>query len=291
MNSSASNPLLPTTPPTPLPLVPSECDRTRTGSNASSCISMAATRTVQSLFGADFGPCWDDFYCSHGRIRGRLYVVTNGVLFFSSLLGFERRLCLQFTDISTLVLHRTTSIRIEIADYDTYIFRSFHDREKVLQLLIRLKRLAEKKRTRVSTAISSDTVFGRTECPEIDTFLNWEMQQIGYDTGTRSFELKPQSSLSFSALHTSFSSSHIDRNTADDTQSPLPNRQRAVSDSVIQPPINAQSSNRSILESENNRDGISVQSTISTIQEAWDETAQTLATKKEIGIAVSFISC
>jgi hypothetical protein len=187
---------------------------------------------------------------------------------------------LQFTDISALVLHRTTSIRIEIADYDTYIFRSFHDREKVLQLLIRLKRLAEKKRTRASTI--SATVFGRTECQEVDNFINWEMQQQNeYKNDTRSFELNPQSSLSFAALHTSFSSSHIDR-TTDDSQH-LPNRRRAVSDSVIQP-INTQS-NCSTLESES-RDAISVQSTVSTLQEAWDETFQTLATKKEIGINV-----
>ena len=174
-------------------LEPSELDR-------ASLVS-AATRTVQHLFGADFGPCWGDFCCSHGRIRGRLYVVTNGILFFSSLLGFERRLCLQFTDISALVLHRTTSIRIEIADYDTYIFRSFHDREKVLQLLIRLKSLLEKKRIRAN----NNRTIGRSEYREGNNFANWEMQQI---FSYRSFVHNPKSSSSLPALHTSFSYSN-----------------------------------------------------------------------------------
>ena len=251
--------------------VPSELSELDRASSISS-----ATRTIQSLFEADFGPCWGDFHCSHGRIRGHLYVVTNGILFFSSLLGFERRLCLQFSDISAIVLHRTTSIRIEIADYDTYIFRSFHDREKVLQLLIRLKRLVEKNRTRASTSV------GRSECQEGENFGSWEMQQIEYENGNRSFEHNPQSSLSFPALHTSFSSSNINRS-SDDTI-PLPNRRRAVSDSIVQPNNNTQT-NHFILESEN-RDTNSVQSSVSTIQEAWEETTQTLATKKETGIEV-----
>jgi hypothetical protein len=246
---------------------PSELDR-------ASSVS-AATRTIQTLFGADFGSCWGDFYCSHGRIRGRLFVVTNGILFFSSLLGFERRLCLQFADISALVLHRTTSIRIEIADYDTYIFRSFHDREKVLQLLIRLKRLVEKKRIRGHTTV------GRSEYREGDNAASWDIQQIEYENCNRSFEHNPKSSLSFPALHTSFSSSNINRS-IDDT-GPQPNRRRAASDSIVQP--NSTQTNHFILENEN-RDTNSVHSSVSTIQESWEETTQTLAGKKEIGIEV-----
>ena len=249
---------------------PSELDR-------ASSIS-AATRTVQALFGADFGPCWGDFYCSHGRIRGRLYVVTNGILFFSSLLGFERRLCLQFSDISVLVLHRTTSIRIEIADYDTYIFRSFHDREKVLLLLIRLKRLVEKKRIRARTI----GTIRRSDHGEGDNFANWETQQIEYENGNRSFEHNPKSSLSFPALHTSFSSSNINRS-SDDTMQQLPNRRRAASDSVVQQ--NTTETNHFIPENENG-DARSLQSSLSTIQDAWEETSQTLASKTDIGIEV-----
>jgi hypothetical protein len=43
-----------------------------------------ATQMVHSLFGVEFGPCWGDFFCSHGRIRGRPYAVTNGILFYSN---------------------------------------------------------------------------------------------------------------------------------------------------------------------------------------------------------------
>ena len=261
---------------------PSESDTH--GAHHTTITSTTTSRhVVQSLFGADFGPCWGDFFCSHGRIRGRLYVVANGILFFSSLLGFERRLCLQFSDISALALHRTTSIRIDIADYDTYIFRSFQDREKVLRLLIRLKLLVEKNRTGANAMFdTTNTTLERSKYRDTDNFVNYEIQQMEHESGTRSFGCSPQSSLSFPALHASFSSSNIDRSS--DNTSPLPNRRRAVSDSGVQSIKETTSS--SILESEN-RDGTSVQSSVSTLQEVWEEATQILASKKEIGIDVS----
>jgi len=102
------------------------------------------------------GPCWGDFDCSHQRIPGRLYAVTSGILFYSNLLGFERRLCLQYDDIQSLTLYRTTSLRIELMNSsnggpaEVYIFRSFRNREQVLQLLMGLKRLADEERMGVT---------------------------------------------------------------------------------------------------------------------------------------------
>ena len=119
----------------------------------------AASAMVHALFGNSFtgsnnlaaqqqpslGPCWGDFDCTHAHIRGRLYAVTTGILFYSNLLGFERRLCLQFADIRSMALYRTTSLKIELWDETNYVFKSFKDRTQVLQLLIGLKRLADEK--------------------------------------------------------------------------------------------------------------------------------------------------
>ena len=104
----------------------------------------ASTAVVEALFGPGLGPCWGDFSCTYNRIRGRLYATSQAVLFYTNLLGFERRICLLLRDISRMELFRTTSLRFSTRDDETYIFKSFNDREQVLHLLNGLKILAFK---------------------------------------------------------------------------------------------------------------------------------------------------
>ena len=104
----------------------------------------ASSDIVKALFGASVGPCWGDFFCTYNRIRGRLYATSQAILFYTNLLGFERRICLIFREIVHMELYRTTSIRINTVDCETYVFRSFNDRQQVLHLLNGLKVLAEK---------------------------------------------------------------------------------------------------------------------------------------------------
>jgi hypothetical protein len=103
----------------------------------------ANTDLVRLLFGVP-GTCWGSFACSHARIPGRMYAITTSVLFYSNVLGLERRFCLNFTDIVAIALHRTTSLRFELANDEVYIFRSFPDRHLVLKLLSGLRRLSTK---------------------------------------------------------------------------------------------------------------------------------------------------
>jgi hypothetical protein len=236
-----------------------------------------ATNMVHSLFGVNFGPCWGDFFCSHGRIRGRLYAVTNGILFYSNLLGFERRLCLQFTDVTSIALHRTTSIRIEVADYDAYIFRSFHNREQVLQLLIRLKQLVDKKRSRASNH-TTPTNDDETERYGIDRFEQWEKRQIEYENEWRNNEVHTESDQSVPGLHTSFSSSNVHHSFVGSLM--LPNRRRALSDSVVRspdiqvtPPDVCNINPFSELPDNN-------------LQESWIATSRKMLSLDEVGIAV-----
>jgi hypothetical protein len=121
--------------------IPSESEHSqRRGDSALS----ASSDVVQALFGDSVGPCWGDFFCTHSRIRGRLYATSQAILFYTNLLGFERRLCLLFRDVDAMELFKTTSVRITMMDYETYVFKSFNDREQVLNLLSGLKILADR---------------------------------------------------------------------------------------------------------------------------------------------------
>lgn len=103
-----------------------------------------SSETVKALFGDAVGPCWGDFYCTNNRIRGRFYATTHGILFYTNLLGFERRLCLLFREVEDMTLFKTTSIAVTMVDCETYIFKSFNDREQVLHLLNALRSIGNK---------------------------------------------------------------------------------------------------------------------------------------------------
>jgi hypothetical protein len=105
--------------------------------------------TATELFGSSFGASKGDFSCSHARVKGNLYATTKAILFYSNLLGFEKRITLRYRDIINMELYRTTSIRITLFDYDSYIFRSFKDRESVLRLLKKLKVASQRNDARV----------------------------------------------------------------------------------------------------------------------------------------------
>jgi hypothetical protein len=106
----------------------------------------ASTQIVRALFGSAVGECSGDYFCTHNRIRGRLYATSLAVLFHSNLLGFERRICLRYCEIVEMELFRTTSIRITMFDSEQYVLRSFNDRVQVLRMLKGLKILSDRRR-------------------------------------------------------------------------------------------------------------------------------------------------
>jgi hypothetical protein len=120
----------------------------------------ASSDTVQALFGESAGSSWGDFFCTHNRIRGRLFATSQAVLFYSNLLGFERRLSLRYQDVMEMELYRSTSIRISTVDCETYIFKSFHQRKHVLQLLRGLKILVDRQQNRWSSQDDAGSTTG-----------------------------------------------------------------------------------------------------------------------------------
>ena len=99
------------------------------GSNERSAVVMA-------LFGPSVGPCLGDFSTTYNRVNGRLYASVRAVLFYSNLFGFERRLCLQLSDVTDIEAFRSTSIRVSTVDCEEYIFKKFQDRDHVLSILL-----------------------------------------------------------------------------------------------------------------------------------------------------------
>jgi hypothetical protein len=90
---------------------------------------------VLALFGPSVGPCVGDFSTTYNRVNGRLYVATKALLFYSNLFGFERRMCLQLSDVTDLELFGLTSIRVSMVDCEEHIFKKIIHRVAVLELL------------------------------------------------------------------------------------------------------------------------------------------------------------
>lgn len=226
-----------------------------------------------------------------------MYAVTSGILFYSNWLGFERRLYLQFADIASMALHRTTSLRIELKvlkkptnhnssnseDNDnttrsnepqpqpeSYIFRSFTNREQTLQLLIGLKRLADERllvsgkparmqlRSQSERLPSRETFsFGEGDYPEDDkdddddgkkesptnraeAAGSTSSNNSTHNTELDSFSLSPTpprlKRSAISDVHLDHGSIQTNGGSQQYTPSPVPptpSRRRAVSDSLV----------------------------------------------------------
>lgn len=100
---------------------------------SSSSKQMYTTEFIKALFG-DSGVVLGDFSCSYQRQLGRLYVSTNAVFFYSNLFGFEKKLKIEHRHALEIDLVRTTSLFIRTSD-EEFIFRSFEDRQSVLELI------------------------------------------------------------------------------------------------------------------------------------------------------------
>jgi hypothetical protein len=90
---------------------------------------------VLALFGPTVGPCVGDFSTTYNRVNGRLYASTKAILFYSNLFGFERRLCLQLSDVEEIESYKSTSIRISMVDCEDHVFKKFPNRDAVLSVL------------------------------------------------------------------------------------------------------------------------------------------------------------
>jgi GRAM domain. len=116
------------------------------------------TMTIRSsIFGQELGPIISTHSCSYHRQKGKLFISPDCLCYYSNILGFERKITIRIQDIKYASLHRTTSIMIRSAvcnndsflssgaegeqeerqeTLEQHIFRSFTDRQSVLQLIL-----------------------------------------------------------------------------------------------------------------------------------------------------------
>lgn len=211
----------------------------------------------RSLFGSDaVGPCHGVFSCSQNRIRGRLYLGVRSVFFYSNLLGFERKVCLHYRDVANMELIRTTSIQITMNDGEQFLFRSFNDRENVLQLLKRLKTESSPRKARRAAPSSTGAAAARTTArmsqtlpltPGIATtttmgtgeaYKNENTSDITDRQGSFPSSRRLKASISARSFD-EYSSAHTEADEAQDgslATSPFgDNRRRAASDSQLTP--------------------------------------------------------
>jgi len=82
----------------------------------------------------------------YNRVFGQLYITTISVMFRGRAFGpigaipYERRLLLQFLEVSRIDAYKTTSIMITMNDNETYVFKSFEDPDAVVRLLRRTRK-------------------------------------------------------------------------------------------------------------------------------------------------------
>ena len=95
---------------------------------------------VIELFGWTVGEYAGDFSATYYRVSGQFFVATKAILFYSNLLGFERRFCLALSDIDSIESYRSTSVKISMVDCEEYVFKKFQDRDAIVRLLQELLR-------------------------------------------------------------------------------------------------------------------------------------------------------
>ena len=93
----------------------------------------------------------------YNRVFGQLYITTISVMFRGKAFGpigaipYERRLLLPFLEVSRIDAFKTTSIKITMNDDETYVFKSFENRDDVVRLLRRtMKKCCDENQTMFS---------------------------------------------------------------------------------------------------------------------------------------------
>jgi hypothetical protein len=97
----------------------------------------AYTTEIVKALGGPAGDVVQDVPCSYQRQTGRLYVSTDGLFFYSNLFGFEKRIGINYDRALEITKVRTTTLLIRTVEGEEYAFRSFDNREMVLETIRR----------------------------------------------------------------------------------------------------------------------------------------------------------
>lgn len=109
----------------------------RTAAEVLSASKQAYTTEIVKALGGPSGDVVQDVACSFQRQTGRLYISTKGLFFYSNLFGFERRIRINYDQVEIITKTRTTSLLVKTAEGEEYVFRSFENREFLLEIIMR----------------------------------------------------------------------------------------------------------------------------------------------------------
>jgi hypothetical protein len=114
-------------------------DNNNSSSNSTLLKNQYTTEIVKSLFGSLVGNIHYHCTCHHPsrHMSGKLYIGTNALAFYSNLFGIERKLLLEYTNISAVNEYRTTSIAVCYKEQE-YKFRALPQRTDLLTILKQL---------------------------------------------------------------------------------------------------------------------------------------------------------
>ena len=109
--------------------------------------NLAAQHDYTLVGGSPYETTYDPqstFY--YNRVYGQLYITTISIMFRGKAFGpigaipYERRLLLPFLEISEINAYKTTSVKITMNDGESYVFKSFANREAMVRLLRKTKK-------------------------------------------------------------------------------------------------------------------------------------------------------
>ena len=82
---------------------------------------------------------FDDFMCKEGFSgKGRLYLTSGHLCFFSSLLGITKKLVLKWESIKSLEKEKKEGIKIHRTNNETVTFTNFQSRDTTLKFVKKL---------------------------------------------------------------------------------------------------------------------------------------------------------
>jgi len=148
------------------------------------------TEIVKSLFGGEVGEVVSDVSCSFQRQAGRLYVSTNAIFYYSNLFGFEKKVRINYESTRYISKIRSTSLMIKTIENGEYIFRSFDNRQQVLEIILRYHS------NNIETSDGEDGVSPSPTFPEVNDSVVLDNSHDETDDEDKSVEIPIQGNTS-----------------------------------------------------------------------------------------------
>ena len=99
-----------------------------------------AKTNVREIFNLPDGEeIFDDFSCKEGSLtKGRLYLTTNYMCYYSNFLGKSKKIVIKWKQITNFAKDGNNAIRVTRSDMPEVIFKDFAERDTSFKFIRRL---------------------------------------------------------------------------------------------------------------------------------------------------------